>query len=96
MGSMIDPEQFCHDVITNEPLKAIEADEKLGCYGRIVNYLVDQGYNSWTVQSIPVGFVLPIVISIYECRLSPPLVIWSPQAFDLIGRPELHSKVEES
>ena len=53
------------------------------------------GYNSWTVQSVPVGFVLPILISIYDCRLSPPLSVWTPQAFELIGRPELQSKVNE-
>ena len=120
---MIEPEKFCQNTINAESLKVLQSDNKLGCHGRIVEYLVERGkfsitdifhyilendcnivpiyfflllgYNSWTVQSVPVGFVLPILISIYDCRLSPPLSVWTPQAFELIGRPELQSKVNE-
>ena len=125
-GTMIEPEKFCQNTINEESLKVLQSDNKLGCHGRIVEYLVERGkfsvwfrfnlsilfntfwkimficifvlllgYNSWTVQSVPVGFVLPILISIYDCRLSPPLSVWTPQAFELIGRPELQSKVNE-
>jgi hypothetical protein len=62
---------------------------KIGSSGRIVEFLVNRGYNNWIVQSIPIGFLLPILSSLYECRLSPPLVSWSPEAYALIGRPEL-------
>ena len=41
------------------------------------------------MQSLPIGFSIPILSSIYECRISPPLIDWTPEAFDLIGRPEL-------
>ena len=92
--SFIEPQNYCRDFYKEESPKSIEANEKLGCFGRIVEYLVEKGYNSWTVQSIPVGFVLPILISIYECRLSPPLDLWSPKAFELIGRPELQTKFD--
>ena len=118
---MIEPEKFCQNTINADSLKVLQSDNKLGCHGRIVEYLVERGklsitgilsitfweimfiyifvlllgYNSWTVQSVPVGFVLPILISIYDCRLSPPLSVWTPQAFELIGRPELQSKVNE-
>ena len=54
-------------------LKALESDPRLGTAGRIIEYVVSRGFNSWTVQSIPIGFAVPILSSIYECRISPPL-----------------------
>lgn len=85
-GGLIEPEKFCQ---SSKPLKAIEADPKLGNAGRIVEYIVKRGFNTWTVQSIPIGFAIPMLASIYECRMSPPLISWSAEVFELIGRPEL-------
>ena len=54
-------------------MKSIEPDPRLGNPGRIIDYVVNRGFNYWTVQSIPIGFAVPILSSIYECRMSPPL-----------------------
>ena len=56
-----------------DTLKSIEPDPRLGNPGRIIDYVVNRGFNYWTVQSIPIGFAVPILSSIYECRMSPPL-----------------------
>ena len=56
-----------------DALKSIEPDPRLGNPGRIIDYVVNRGFNYWTVQSIPIGFAVPILSSIYECRMSPPL-----------------------
>ena len=54
-------------------MKSLEPDPRLGNPGRIIDYVVSRGFNCWTVQSIPIGFAVPILSSIYECRMSPPL-----------------------
>ena len=56
-----------------DALKSMEPDPRLGNPGRIIDYVVNRGFNYWTVQSIPIGFAVPILSSIYECRMSPPL-----------------------
>ncbi len=66
--------------------KVIEADPKLKSAGRIIDYLVSNGYNSWNVESVPIGFILPILASEYECRLRPPNVSWNKEAYVLIGK----------
>lgn len=58
---------------------------------QIVDYLVEHGYSSWTVSSIPIGFTIPILSAMFHCRLSPPPLTWQARAYDLIGRPELRS-----
>ena len=63
---------------------------------RIVDYLVQCGYNGWTVTSIPIGFTIPILSALYQCRLSPPTMTWHAHAYELIGRPELRPNIELS
>ena len=85
---LVEPLNFCTDFNHNSELcpKPFEHDPKLGNSGRIIEYIISCGYNSWTVQSIPIGFAIPILASIYECRLSPPVLTWKPEAYDLIGK----------
>lgn len=91
-GALIEPSKFCSNgEIDQDALKSMEPDPRLGNPGRIIDYVVNRGFNYWTVQSIPIGFAVPILSSIYECRMSPPLSgSWKPEAYDLIGRPELN------
>ena len=37
--SFIEPQNYCRDFYKEESPKSIEANEKLGCFGRIVEYL---------------------------------------------------------
>ena len=53
-GTMIEPEKFCQNTINAESLKVLQSDNKLGCHGRIVEYLVERGklsvwfrFNRW-------------------------------------------------
>lgn len=55
----------------------------------MVDYLVACGYNHQTIQTIPVGIAIPILSALYECRLHPPKLCWSTEAYEMIGRPEL-------
>ena len=74
-GGLIEPSNFCK-ILSNSsltPMKSLEPDPRLGNPGRIIDYVVGRGFNCWTVQSIPIGFAVPILSSIYECRMSPPL-----------------------
>ena len=75
--------------MTTAPI--IEPNLTLSNAGHIVDYLVEHGYSSWTVSSIPIGFTIPILSSLFHCRLSPPPLTWQARAYDLIGRPELRS-----
>ncbi len=84
-GGLIEPERF----VTARDLKDFEPCTPLNNAGRIIDYVVSRGFNSWTVQSIPIGFSIPILSAIYQCRLLPPLLSWKSEAFNLIGRPEL-------
>ena len=55
-GSLVEPTKYCaHFNSSVQLIKDIEADPKLGNSGRIIEYVVSRGYNSWTVQSIPIG-----------------------------------------
>ena len=85
-------------VAPSEDLKSLieSSRTQASSAARIVDYLVHCGYNGWTVTSIPIGFAIPILSALYQCRLSPPPMTWHTRAYDLIGRPELRPNDDPS
>ena len=65
----------------------------------IVKFVVDQGYNTWTLMNtFPEVVALPIFGAIFECRLNPRLKDsnWAKEAYELIGRPDLAKRCLQS
>ena len=90
-GENVNLHRLFTDCDNHEEKTEIEPNPSLSNAGRIVDYLVEHGYSSWTVSSIPIGCTIPILSSLFHCRLSPPPLTWHARAYDLIGRPELRS-----
>ena len=70
---MIEPEKFCQNTINAESLKVLQSDNKLGCHGRIVEYLVERGkfsvwfrFNHWYIFHC----ILQINVHMCICYLS--------------------------
>ena len=56
----------------------------------VARFAVANGYDSDALLRLPIGISLPILASLYHCRLAPPTSLaLTKELYTLIGRPDV-------